>query len=73
MQTIMAFVTGNMAYILLAAAILYFAIFIFSIVRARKTGEGFQFRIKSFVAFLLIIGLAVYCLVTGQDLSSFIN
>ena len=73
LQTIMGFIQANIAYILLGAAILYFVLFFYAIARARKTGEAFRFRFKYFISFLLILGVAVYCLVTGTDLTTFIH
>ncbi|MDR0841720.1 MAG: hypothetical protein LBN26_10135 [Christensenellaceae bacterium] len=73
LQNIMLFVQTNIAYILLGAAVLYFIWFISSIVKAHKTGERFRFKFGTFFAFLLILGVAVYCFVTGTDLSTFIN
>ena len=73
METVMGFIASNIAYILLVAAVLYFIWFFASMVRARKTGEGFSFRFKYLFAFLLMIGFAVYCLVTGQDIRTFIH
>ena len=72
LQQILGFMSGNMAYILLVVSVLYFVWFFYSIVKSRRTGEGFSFKFKSFFAFLLIIGFVIYCLVTGQDFSSFI-
>ena len=72
MEAVIRFVASNIAYILLVVAVLYFVWFFVSLIRARKTGEGATFRFKYFFPFLLILGIAIYCLVTGQDLSTFI-
>ncbi|MDR2514083.1 MAG: hypothetical protein LBD02_02610 [Christensenellaceae bacterium] len=67
------FLSSNIAYILVGAGVLYFAFFIWQIVNSRRTGEGFSFKIKPFIGFLLILGFGVYCLLTGQDIASFIH
>lgn len=72
-SSIMNFIMENIAYILIAAAVLYIIFFIYGIYHAKKHGEHFHFRLKSLIAFILIIGLAIYCLVTGQDITTFIN
>ena len=72
LQTVMSFVSANIAYILLVVAVLYFIWFFCSIISSRRTGAGFSFRFKSFFAFLIIIIVAIYCLVTGTNLSDFI-
>ena len=69
----MDFIINNIAYILVAAAVLYFIFFVFGIINAKKTGETYHFKFKTFIAFLLILGFAIYCLVTGQDIKQFIN
>lgn len=73
MEAVIQFTTNNIAYILLAAAVLYFVWFIYSIVQSKKNNERFHFRFKYFFCFLVIIVLAVYCLATGKSLSTFIN
>ena len=73
MEAVMGFVAANIAYILLVAAVAYFIWFFVGMARARKEGESFNFRFKYFFAFLLMIGFAIYCLVTGQDIRTFIN
>jgi hypothetical protein len=73
MEAAMSFVASNIAYILLVVAVLYFICFFVSMARARKTEERFSFRFKYFFAFLLMIGFAIYCLVTGQDIRTFIH
>ena len=69
----MDFIINNIAYILVGASILYFVFFVFGIINAKKTGEAYRFKFKTFIAFLLILGFAVYCLVTGQDIKQFIH
>ena len=69
----MDFIINNIAYILVGVSVLYFIFFIFGIINARKTGVRYQFKFKFFIAFLLILGFAVYCLATGQDIKQFIN
>ena len=69
----MDFIINNIAYILVAAAVLYFIFFAFGIINAKKTGEPYRFKYKSFIGFLLILGFAVYCLATGQDIRQFIH
>ena len=73
MEAFMGFIAANIAYILLVVAVLYLAWFVVSIVRSRKAGGGFTFRFRYLFAFLLMIGFAVYCLITGQDIRNFIN
>lgn len=73
MQEVMQFIAANIAYILLGVAILYFIIMIGGFIYSRKTGGSFSFRLKYMIPFLIIIGLGIYCLVTGQDISTFIN
>ena len=72
LETIMGFITGNIAYILLVVGVIYIGFFIFSLINSRKTGEMPRFRLKSLLAFVIIVGFAIYCLVTGQDISTFI-
>jgi len=72
LQSIMGFVAGNIAYILLVVGIIYIGFFIFSLINSRKTGNMPRFKVKYLLAFILIIGFAIYCLITGQDLSTFI-
>ena len=72
LQTVMGFITGNIAYILLVVGIIYVGFFIFSLFNSRKTGEMPRFKVKYLLAFILIIGFAIYCIITGQDLSTFI-
>ena len=72
LATIIGFLSGNIAYILLVVGIIYVGFFIFSLINSRKTGEMPRFRLKYLLAFILIIGFAVYCIVTGQDISTFI-
>lgn len=69
----MGFVSEHIAYVLLGAGVLYFAILVVSIVHSRKHGGEVVIHFKYFVPFVIIIGLAVYCLATGQDLRQFIS
>lgn len=73
LQTVMGFISSNIAYILLVVGVLYFVWFFYSLYRAKKHGEEFGFRIKYAFAFAVIIGFAIYCLVTGQDLKQFVG
>lgn len=73
LATMMDFIMTNIAYILLGAGVLYFVFLIAGIVRARRSGEGVVIHFKYLIPFALIIGLAVYCLATGQDLKQFIS
>lgn len=70
----MKFIMSNIGTILVIVAVLYFIVFFVSYAKAKK-GEmdGFTYRPKNFIAFLLILGIGVYCLVTGQDINQFIN
>ena len=71
--TIMNFISRNIAYIMLVAAVFYFIALVWGIRRAKRNGEGFRIKLKNVVGFALVIGIAIYCLVTGQDLSQFIG
>ena len=71
-QTAIGFISGNIAYILLVVGVIYVGYFIYSLINSRKTGEMPRFRLKYLLAFTLIIGFAIYCIITGQDLSTFI-
>ena len=73
MEGFMGFIINNIAYILLAVSVLYFAFLIYSMVRAKKSGEPVQVRFKYFLPFAIILGLSIYCLVTGTDLKTFIR
>ena len=73
LTSIMGFIASNIAYILIVVAILYFIFFVWGIINAKKTGETFHFRLKNLIAFILILGFAIYCLVTGQDIKTFIH
>jgi len=72
LQMVMGFISGNIAYILLVVGIIYVGFFIFSLINSRKSGTMPRFKVKYLLAFILIIGFAVYCIITGQDLSTFI-
>jgi len=71
-QTAIGFISGNIAYILLVVGVIYVGYFIYSLINSRKTGEMPRFRLKYLLAFILIIGFTVYCIITGQDISKFI-
>lgn len=73
LTTVMGFIMANIAYILLGAGLLYFVFLVVGIVNARKNGEAVVIHFKYAIPFALIIGFAVYCLATGQDLRTFIN
>ena len=73
LANVMEFIMGNIAYILLGAGVLYFVFMVVGVVNARKTGEAVTIRFKYAIPFALIIGFAVYCLATGQDLRTFIH
>lgn len=69
----MDFILDNIAYILLGIGVLYFIALIVQFARARQDGEVSYFRLRYALPFAIIIGLAIYCLVTGQNLRSFIH
>ncbi len=73
LQSVLTFAMANIAYIFVVIAILYFVWFLISFIRARQGKGDFQFRMKSFIVFLIVLGIAVYCLATGKDIQSFIN
>lgn len=73
LAAIMEFISGNIAYILLGVGVLYFVILIGSFVYAKKHGGEVTIHLKYIIPFALIIGLGVYCLVTGQDISTFLG
>jgi hypothetical protein len=68
-----SFLQSNIAYLLIGASILYFVFFIGQIVHSRRTGEGFSIKIKTLLGFLIVLGIGVYCLVTGQNITDFIH
>ena len=72
LTSILQFISANTAYIMLVVAIFYFVCLFFSIARHRKTGEGYTIHFKYVIGFALVIGVAIYCLVTGTNLNEFI-
>ena len=72
MQTVMLFIQTNIAYILIVVAVIYLLFFVLGIINSRKADKTHRFKVKYLIAFILILGFAIYCLVTGQDIRTFI-
>ena len=62
-------VVPNIGYILVFAGIFYIGIFCYSLF----TGKGGSFKLKHLIAFTIILGIGIYCLVTGKNITDFIH
>lgn len=69
MNFITDYIIPNIAYILVFVSVCYIGSFIFMII----TKKSFTYRIKNLIAFTIILGIGIYCLVTGNDITAFIN
>ena len=69
MDFITKFIIPNIAYILVFVSICYIGTFIYMIV----TKISFTYKLKNLVAFIIILGIGIYCLITGNDITAFIH
>ena len=69
MNFITDYIIPNIAYILVFVSVCYIGTFIY-MVAAKKS---FTYRIKNLIAFTIILGIGIYCLVTGNDITSIIH
>lgn len=69
MNFISDYIVPNIAYILVFVSICYLGLFIYNIA-AKKS---FTYKVKNLIAFTIILGIGIYCLVTGNDITAFIN
>ena len=69
MNFITDYIIPNIAYILIFVSICYIGTFIYMIV----TKKSFTYRLKNLIAFTIILGIGIYCLVTGNDITAFIH
>ena len=72
-MAILQFLISNIGWVLLVVGSLYLIWFIFRLVRSFTHGEGFTYSLKYLLAFVFIVGFAIYCLVTGQDFTQYIH
>ena len=56
-------------FLLVFVSICYIVTFIYMIV----TKKSFTYKLKNLVAFVIILGIGIYCLVTGNDITAFIH
>ena len=63
------YIIPNIAYILVFISICYIGTFIYKI----ATKKTFTYKIKNLIAFVLILGIGIYCLVTGNDITTIIH
>ena len=59
-------------YIFIAVSILYLIGFGINLVRSRNSGVSFRYRPKFLLVAVVALGIGIYCLATGTDLSNFI-
>ena len=69
MNFITDYIIPNIAYILVFVSVCYIGTFIYMV----ATKKSFTYRIKNLIAFTIILGIGIYCLVTGNDITSIIH
>ena len=60
-------------YIFLVASVLYLVFFVIRRMNAQKKQKEFRYRPAYFLIALIALGIGIYCLITGNDLSNFIR
>lgn len=74
MQGFVNLIMENIGIVLVVVAVLYLVFFVVNLVRSHNVeGYSFSYRPRNLIAFLLILGIGIYCLVTGQNINQFIN
>ena len=60
-------------YIFIAVSVLYLIVFGINLARSKKSGDSFSYRPKFLLVAIVALGIGIYCLATGTNISDYIS